>query len=98
QELGHAEMRAKQLTYVLRNLTQFYDLAHRPINSVILKPVRFMSKVLGIYPLFAIVEEGYYACLTVSLEIFQAFYKEVEQKEWEYLYKMFPELKATSSK
>lgn len=93
QEMGHAELRAKQLKYVLRNLTQFYELAHRPINAVILKPVRFMSKVLGIYPLFAIVEEGYYACLTVSLEIFQAFYKEVETKEWEYLFKLFPHLK-----
>ncbi len=92
QEMGEAELRAKQLKYVLRNLTQFYELAHRPINSVILKPVRFMSKVLGIYPLFAIVEEGYYACLTVSLEIFQAFYKEVEIKEWDYLFKMFPHL------
>jgi hypothetical protein len=91
RELGYAEERTTQLKYVLKNLIQFYELAHRPINAVIMKPARFMSKVLGVYPLFATVEEGYYACLTVSKEIFDSFYKEVEKKEWEYLKQAFPE-------
>jgi hypothetical protein len=97
-ELGRADRRAIQLKYVLKNLIQFYELAHRPINAMIMKPARFMSKVLGLYPLFAAVEEGYYACLPVSLEIFQGFYKEVESREWDYLFGFFPELKQTSKK
>jgi hypothetical protein len=91
-ECGHADERKNQLNYVLKNLVQFYELAHRPINAVILKPAKMMSKILGLYPLIAIVEEGYYACLPVSRDIFTNFYKEVERKEWEYLLQCFPEL------
>lgn len=92
-ELKHGEERRLQLEYVLKNLRKFYDLAHRPINAVIMKPARFMSKLLGVYPLFASVEDGYYAVLPVSLDIFESFYKEVNEKEWEYLHSAFPELK-----
>lgn len=92
-ELGHSKERVQQLNYVLRNLKLFYELAHRPINSVIMKPARFMSKLLGVYPLFASVEEGYMAILPVTKEIFEKFYKEVSQREYEYIEKAFPELK-----
>ena len=37
--------------------------AHRPINAVLMKPARFMAKILGIHPMETI-EEGYHACLT----------------------------------
>ncbi|MCC6275748.1 MAG: hypothetical protein IT569_07810 [Leptospiraceae bacterium] len=93
EELKHGEERKLQLEYVLNNLRKFYDLAHRPINAVIMKPARFMSKLLGVYPLFASVEDGYYAVLPVSSDIFESFYKEVKEKEWEYLHSAFPELK-----
>lgn len=92
-DLGYAEDREEQLKAVLKNMKLFYELAHRPVNAVIMKPARFMSKVLGVYPLFASVEEGYYAVLPVNKELFEKFYKEVELKEWDYLYKTFPNLK-----
>lgn len=91
-ELGHEEDRKKQLFHVLKNMRQFYSLAHRPINSIILKPAKFMSKILGIYPLFATVEEGYHACLPVKTEIFESFYADVEKKEWNYLKERFPNI------
>lgn len=97
-EMGHEEERKKQLKFVLNNLIQFYELAHRPVNAVLLKPAKFMSKILGLYPLLAIVEEGYYACLPVSKEIFDGFYKEVETKEWEYLNKCFPSTKKNNER
>ncbi len=92
-ELKHTEERKLQLEFVLNNLRKFYELAHRPINAVIMKPARFMSKILGVYPLFASVEDGYYAVLPVSRDIFESFYKEVNEKEWEYLHSAFPEMK-----
>lgn len=92
-ELDHSQERKQQLEVVLKNMELFYNLAHRPINSVIMKPARFMAKILGVYPLFATVEEGYHAILPVSPELFQKFYEEVKQKEWEYLYQAFPHLK-----
>lgn len=92
-ELNHSEERKLQLEFVLNNLRKFYELAHRPINSVIMKPARFMSKLLGVYPLFSSVEDGYYAVLPVSKDIFESFYKEVNEKEWEYLHSAFLELK-----
>ena len=91
-ELGHEEDRKKQLFHVLKNMRQFYSLAHRPINSIILKPAKFMSKILGIYPLFATVEEGYHACLPVKSDIFESFYADVEKKEWNYLKERFPNI------
>ncbi len=92
RELNHAQERKQQLEVVLKNMELFYTLAHRPINSVIMKPARFMAKILGVYPLFATVEEGYHAILPVSPDLFQEFYKEVKQKEREYLYQAFPKL------
>ena len=92
-QMGFATERAHQLQHVLANLQQFYELAHRPINSVILKPVKLMSKMLGIYPLFATIEDGYYACMPVRREIFLGFYEEVKSKEWAYLFDRFPNLR-----
>ncbi|MCE9501764.1 MAG: hypothetical protein K8R21_14880 [Leptospira sp.] len=92
-ELDHRDERKKQLDYVLMNMKLFYDLAHRPINAVIMKPAKFMSKILGVYLLFASIEEGYYAVLPVSRELFEAFYSEVEKKEKDFLYTQFPSLK-----
>lgn len=92
-EMGYSTERAHQLQHVLANLQQFYELAHRPINAVILKPVKLMSKMLGIYPLFSTIEDGYYACLPVRKEIFQGFYEEVRNREWAYLFERFPDLR-----
>ena len=90
---GRVDQRKKQLAIVLKNMQLFYDLAHRPINAVIMKPAKFMSKMLGVYLLFASVEEGYHAILPVHKDIFNNFYKEVEEKEWKYIYSLFPEEK-----
>lgn len=91
--LGYPNERAHQLQHVLNNLQQFYHLAHRPINAVILKPVKVMSNMLGISPLFDTIEAGYLACQPVRKEIFEAFYDEVNKKEWNYLFDRFPELR-----
>ncbi|MBE7412451.1 MAG: hypothetical protein L6Q54_07935 [Leptospiraceae bacterium] len=96
-ELKHTDDRRLQLEYVLNNLRKFYDLAHRPINAVIMKPAKFMSKLLGVYPLFASVEDGYHAVLPVSSDIFESFYEEVQEREWNYLYSAFPELKSNAN-
>ncbi|TGN20412.1 FFLEELY motif protein [Leptospira idonii] len=93
KELGLADVRKKQLEVVLFNLKKFYDLAHRPINSYIIKPAAVMSRMLGVYPLFKKVEQGYYATLPVSQELFGSFFSEVEKREWEFLHSSFPELK-----
>jgi hypothetical protein len=95
-EIGYSKDRAHQLQHVLTNLQQFYELAHRPINAVIIKPVKVMSKMLGIHPLFATVEDGYYACMPVRREIFDAFYEEVKTKEWAYLFERLPDLRNQS--
>ncbi|BDA77166.1 hypothetical protein LPTSP3_g00960 [Leptospira kobayashii] len=93
RELGESQSRKKQLEVVLFNLRKFYDLAHRPINSYIMKPAAVMARMLGVYPLFKKVEQGYYATLPVSPEIFNSFFDEVEKREWEFLFQAFPELK-----
>lgn len=92
-ELGEEEKRRRQLEIVLHNLKLFYDLAHRPINAILIRPAKFMSQMLGVYPLFKSVEEGYYATLPVPPEIFHAFYEEVEKKEWKFLEDCFAERK-----
>ncbi len=83
------ERRRRHLTLVLQNMESFYALAHRPINAYVIKPARFMTKMLGIYPLFATVEEGYYAVLPVNRELFDQFTAEVRKREWEYLESAF---------
>ena len=87
---GRAEDRARHLNLVFQNMVSFYALAHRPINNLIIKPARLMTKMLGIYPLFAPVEEGYYAVLPVPRELFDEFLSEVQRREWEYLNSAFP--------
>lgn len=83
------EKRRRHLELVLANMESFYQLAHRPINAYIMKPARFMTKMLGIYPLFKTVEEGYYAVLPVTKELFESFVEEVSRREWEYLNSAF---------
>lgn len=92
-EFEHGDERYKQFEIVLLNLYLFYELAHRPINAILIKPAKFMSKVLGFQSLFNAVEEGYNACLPVSRELFTEFYNEVENSEYEFLGKCFPDLK-----
>lgn len=92
-ELYHAKERFKQLEIVLLNLRQFYELAHRPINAMLIKPARFMSKILGIHPLFATIEEGYHACLPVNHNLFESFFSEVDKTEHDFLRECFPEYK-----
>jgi hypothetical protein len=87
---GRAEDRARHLNLVFQNMVSFYALAHRPVNGMIIKPARFMTKMLGIYSLFAPVEQGYYAVLPVSRELFDEFIAEVQRREWEYLNSAFP--------
>jgi len=84
-ECGHEQERKRHLELAIKNMRSFYDLAHRPINSILIKPARFTCKALGIYPLFAPVEEGYYAVLHIPRDLFQSFVDEVERKEWEYV-------------
>ncbi len=91
--LGEAKLRKKQLEVVLFNLRKFYELAHKPISGYIIKPAAMMSKMLGVYPLFKKVEEGYYATLPVKKDTFESFFKVVEELEWKFLFDAFPELK-----
>jgi len=93
KKLGEASLRKKQLEVVLFNLRKFYELAHKPISAYIIKPAAMMSKMIGVYPLFKKVEQGYYATLPVKKETFDAFFQVVEKLEWEFLYDAFPELK-----
>jgi hypothetical protein len=92
KQMGHPEDRVKQVKIVLHNLRSFYELAHRPINSYIIKPAAFMAKMLGVYPLFQRLEEGYYATLPVSPQIFESFMEEVKKKEKEFLVNAFPDV------
>lgn len=92
-ELDERETRKKQLEVVLFNLKKFYELAHKPVSAYIIKPAAMMSRLLGVYPLFKKVEQGYYATLPVGQDLFNEFYTKVKEKEWEFLYKAFPTLK-----
>ncbi|GBF51206.1 hypothetical protein LPTSP4_27380 [Leptospira ryugenii] len=92
QELGYADQRKKQLEVVLFNLRKFYDLAQKPIAGYVIKPAAAVAKMLGVYPLFEKVEQGYYATIPVKKSTFEAFFKEVEKREWEFLMRAFPEL------
>ncbi len=94
--LGEARLRKKQLEVVLFNLRKFFELAHKPISGYIIKPAAMMSKMLGVYPLFEKIEQGYYATLPVKKDTFEAFFKVVEEREWDFLYDSFPELKGQS--
>ncbi len=93
KKLGEAPLRKKQLEVVLFNLRKFYELAHRPISAFIIKPAGVMSKMLGVYPLFKKVEQGYYATLPVSKKTFEAFFETVQELEWNFLFDAFPEIK-----
>ncbi|GBF43299.1 hypothetical protein LPTSP2_25960 [Leptospira ellinghausenii] len=92
-ELDKRDLRKKQLEVVLFNLKKFYELAHKPVSAYIIKPAAMMSKLLGVYPLFKKVEQGYYATLPVNQMLFDEFYVLVQEKEWDFLYKAFPSLK-----
>ncbi|MDF3821160.1 hypothetical protein P3G55_14730 [Leptospira sp. 96542] len=96
KEFGKAGLRKKQLEVVLFNLKKFYDLAHKPISAYVIKPAALMSKMLGVYPLFKKVEEGYKATLPVSRTTFENFFNIVEKKEWDFLYQSFEELRSES--
>ena len=96
KEMGESELRKKQLEVVLFNLKKFYELAHRPISAYIIKPAAAVARMLGVYPLFKKVEQGFYATLPVTKLTFDSFFNSVEQKEWEFLYNSFPELKGPS--
>jgi hypothetical protein len=96
RKLGEADLRKKQLEVVLFNLKKFYELAHKPISGYIIKPAGVMSKMIGVYPLFQKVEQGYYATLPVSKATFESFFQIVEEKEYIFLYDAFPELKEIS--
>ncbi len=95
-ELDQRELRKKQLEVVLFNLKKFYELAHKPVSAYIIKPAAMMSKLLGVYPLFKKVEQGYYATLPVNQLLFDEFYALVQEKEWNFLYQAFPSLKEES--
>ncbi|MDX1961303.1 MAG: hypothetical protein SFU98_22230 [Leptospiraceae bacterium] len=90
KQLGYAKERREQLTFVLNNMSQFYELAHRPINAYIMTPLKYVTKTIGLFPIYAILEEGYLSCLPVKREIFEEFHKEVERKENEYLDRLLP--------
>ncbi|MCW7469270.1 FFLEELY motif protein [Leptospira kanakyensis] len=92
-ELDKREVRKKQLEVVLFNLKKFYELAHKPVSAYIIKPASMMARLLGVYPLFKKVEQGYYATLPVNQDLFNEFYAIVQEKEWDFLYKAFPTLK-----
>ncbi|MCT8334045.1 hypothetical protein NUH30_10200 [Leptospira sp. 85282-16] len=92
-ELDRRETRKKQLEVVLFNLKKFYELAHKPVSAYIIKPASMMARLLGVYPLFKKVEQGYYATLPVHQDLFNEFYAIVQEKEWDFLYKAFPTLK-----
>ncbi|MCW7461160.1 FFLEELY motif protein [Leptospira limi] len=92
-ELDKRELRKKQLEVVLFNLKKFYELAHKPVSAYIIKPAAMMSKLLGVYPLFKKVEQGYYATLPVNQTLFDEFYVLVKEKEWDFLFQAFPSLK-----
>ncbi|MCZ8341484.1 MAG: hypothetical protein O9301_00480 [Leptospira sp.] len=89
-EFGESELRKKQLGIVLINLKKFYELAHKPIAAFVIKPASVMAKMLGVYPLFEKVENGYYATLPVKKEVFSEFFNFVEKREWEFYDEMFP--------
>ncbi|TGK81996.1 hypothetical protein EHQ24_12030 [Leptospira noumeaensis] len=91
-ELDKREIRKKQLEVVLFNLKKFYELAHKPVSAYIIKPASMMARLLGVYPLFKKVEQGYYATLPVNQDLFNEFYAIVQKKEWDFLYKAFPTL------
>ncbi len=93
KKLGRKEDRKKQLEIVLFNLKKFYELAHKPIAAIVIKPEKKKKKMLGVYPLFKRVELGYNATLNVKSETFSAFYAEIEKREWEFLNSMFAESK-----
>ncbi|TGL86488.1 hypothetical protein EHQ68_14305 [Leptospira congkakensis] len=92
-ELDKREIRKKQLEVVIFNLKKFYELAHKPVSAYIIKPAAMMARLLGVYPLFKKVEQGYYATLPVNQDLFNEFYAKVQEKEWDFLYKAFPTLK-----
>ncbi|MCW7491679.1 hypothetical protein ND861_03340 [Leptospira sp. 2 VSF19] len=92
-ELDRKETRKKQLEIVLFNLKKFYELAHKPVSAYIIKPAAMMARLLGVYPLFKKVEQGYYATLPVRQDLFNEFYAKVQEKEWDFLHKAFPTLK-----
>ncbi|MCG6151125.1 FFLEELY motif protein [Leptospira bandrabouensis] len=92
-ELDRRETRKKQLEVVLFNLKKFYELAHKPVSAYIIKPAAMMARLLGVYPLFKKVEQGYYATLPVHQDLFNEFYAIVQEKEWDFLHKAFPTLK-----
>lgn len=89
KKLGQKEERKKQLEIVLFNLKKFYELAHKPIAAIVIKPAGVMAKMLGVYPLFKRVELGYNATLNVKPETFSSFYAEIEKREWDFLNSMF---------
>lgn len=95
-ELDKRDVRKKQLEVVLFNLKKFYELAHKPVSAYIIKPAAMMSRLLGVYPLFKKVEQGYYATLPVHQSLFDEFYALVQEKEWNFLYNAFPTLKEES--
>jgi len=91
QECGEKAKRKKQLEVVLLNLRKFYERAHKPIAAAVMKPADVISKMLGVYPLFQRIEQGYEATLHVRLSTFNEFYQEIEKREWEFYHREFPE-------
>lgn len=82
---GHKQERINQLQVMLETLKFAHKLAHLPLGKMLLGPAKLAARLFRVLPLFEFLEEGFYATNKVSSESFEAFYNEVEAKEWAYL-------------
>lgn len=86
KQYGHRDERIKQLEVMIDTLEFSHQLAHSSLGKLLLGPARMAARIFRVMPLFEFLEEGYLATRKVSVDEFNAFLHDVEEKEWKYLY------------
>jgi hypothetical protein len=91
-EFGRGKDRLDQLKTVIKCMRIFYAMAHRPQAEAYLKAAKLFSKIFNVHSLFMQLESGYHATVSVKPDVFEAFVKEVEATEADFIMNEFPEV------
>ncbi len=91
KEVGREAERREQLKSALKSMMVSYQLAHRPMNEMLLKAGKGFAIMFGVLPLYDFIQEGYWATKGVKGDIFNEFIDEVTEVELAYIVKAFGE-------
>jgi len=89
KHLGLEAERREQLFGAIKCMMMSHRLAHRPFSEIVLKLAKAFAVMFGVMPLYRFANDGYYASVAVSPEVFNKFIDKVTEVELSYIEKYF---------